>query len=424
MKVVTLLPADIYTVVNKTVLTNIDRDNLLSLYEPIIGVTAISLYLTLWRDLGNVEILSRDYTHHHLMKSLKLDLNEIKLARETLEAVGLIRTYIKCGEINSYIYELYSPLSSHEFFNHPIFNVILYNNIGKSEYESLKMLYDKVNVDMKDYEEITRLMDMTFKTCSVNESVNPLVHTELSINMSDQVDFDLIVSSIPKEIMNDKFINKKIKELINNLAFTYNINTLKMIELIRTSINEKGAIDKELLRKNARKYYQYNNNGALPTLVYRTQPEYLKNPSGDLSNRGKIIAVFENTTPYDFLVSKSKGHNPTNRDLKIVEYLLVDVGLKPAVVNVLIDYVLKKNDNKLNQAFIEAIASQWMRSGVETASDAMEMAEKHNKKYNKRVEIKEKNKSEEPVWFNDHIDREEISEDERRDLEELMSKFR
>lgn len=424
MEINTLLPADIYTVINKTVLTEVDRNNLISLYEPIIGVLATSLYLTLWRDLGKSEIISNDYTHHHLMKILKLELFEIKAAREALEAVGLLRTYILEGEINKYVYELYSPLSAYEFFNHPILNVILYNNIGKNEYEELKMVYDKINVDLKDYKEITKLMDMTYKTSNVSVNVNPSVHTELSINMSDQVDFDLIISSIPKGLLADKWMNKKVKELINNLAFTYNINTLKMVELIRSSINERGAIDKDVLRKSARKYYQYNNNGSLPTLVYRTQPEYLKNPTGDLSPRGKIIAVFENTTPYDFLASKSKGHMPTNRDLKIIEYLLVDIGLKPAVVNVLIDYVLKKNDNKLNQNFIEAIASQWVRSGVETASDAMEMAEKHNKKYNKREEVKEKNKNQEPVWFNENISREKISDIERQELEELMSKFR
>ena len=420
---ITLLPADIYTVVNKTVLTDTDRNNLISLYEPIIGVVATSLYLTLWRDLGKSEIISPDYTHHHLMKILKLELTEIKLALSSLEAVGLIRTYVKEDEINKYVYELYSPLSSYEFFHHPVLNVVLYNNIGKEEYDSLKQVYDRVNIDLKDYHEITKLMDMTYKTSSVADSVNPQVHNELSITISDQVDFDLILSSIPKGILSEKVFSKKTKELINNLAFTYNINTLKMVELIRSSINAAGTIDKELLRKSARKFYQYNNDGNLPTLVYRSQPDYLKSPVGDNTNRGKIIKVFENTTPYDFLASKSKGNSPTNHDLKIVEYLLVDVGLKPAVVNVLIDYVLKVNDNKFNQNFVETIAAQWVRSGIKTASDAMSMAEKHHKKYNK-VTKEEKKKSIEPVWFNENIKREEISDEDLKQLEDLMSKYR
>ena len=37
MKLITLLPADKYVVVNKTMLTDKERKNLISLYEPIIG---------------------------------------------------------------------------------------------------------------------------------------------------------------------------------------------------------------------------------------------------------------------------------------------------------------------------------------------------------------------------------------------------
>ena len=47
MKNITILPADTYTVVNKTVLNESDRKLISMLYQPIIGHTAVSLYLTL-----------------------------------------------------------------------------------------------------------------------------------------------------------------------------------------------------------------------------------------------------------------------------------------------------------------------------------------------------------------------------------------
>ena len=95
MATVTLLPADTYTVINKTILTAQDKKNIISLYEPIIGPIAISLYLTLWRDLDTLEIMSRDFNHHHLMTLLKAKLDDIHEARKALEAVGLIKTYFK-----------------------------------------------------------------------------------------------------------------------------------------------------------------------------------------------------------------------------------------------------------------------------------------------------------------------------------------
>ena len=101
MKTISLLPADIYTVINKSILTEIDKKNLITLYEPIIGPLAVSLYLTLWRDLDKLEIMSIDYTHHHLMTILKSSLDTIKTAREALEGIGLLKTFIKEDEINS-----------------------------------------------------------------------------------------------------------------------------------------------------------------------------------------------------------------------------------------------------------------------------------------------------------------------------------
>ncbi|MCM1053137.1 MAG: DnaD domain protein [Ruminococcus sp.] len=423
MKLITLLPADQYVVINRTILTEIDKKNLINLYEPIIGFGATSLYLTLWSDLDRLEIMSKDFTHHHLMSILKCSLENIKEAREALEAIGLIKTYFKEGNINSYVYELYSPLSASEFFNNPILNIVLYNNVGEIEYNDLKKMYKKVVIDLKDYEEITKPLNETFK--STNTPVIDAKEREtLPLNIKSDIDFDLIISSIPRGIINEKAFSKKTRELIINLSFIYDLDTLKMTELIRTSINEKGFIDKETLRKNARKYYQFNN-GALPTLVYRTQPEYLRTPVGDNSKRGLIINAFENTSPYDFLKNKYRGTNPTARDLKLLELLLIDLELNPAVVNVLIDYVLKKNNNKLTLSYVETIAGQWKRAGVKTAKEAMELAEKeHKKTLKKSSNVKSSTKEAKvPVWFNQNIEKEDVSDEEAEELASLLNNF-
>ena len=254
---VTLLPADRYVVINKTILTDADRKYLISFYEPIIGHLAISLYLILINDLEESKGVSRDFTHHHLMSLLKTPLKILKEAREALEATGLLKTYFKKGDVNNYIYEIYSPLSPSEFFNHPILNIVLYNNIGATEYEYLKKQYQKLKVDTKEYIDITKKLDDVMES-GINVSVVDVKERSINdIEVKDQVDFDLILSSIPKGIINEKVFTKKTKELINNLAFIYKIDTLKMIELIRSVLNEYGMIDKDNLRINARKMYLF-----------------------------------------------------------------------------------------------------------------------------------------------------------------------
>lgn len=425
MKQITLLPADTYKVVNKTILNDYDKKVIINLYQPIIGPMAVSLYLTFISDLNMSESLSDNYSHHHLMISLKSGLDVIKQARCALEAVGLVKTFVKVDDnLNNYIYEIYSPISPNEFFNHPILNVILYNNIGKKEYDYLKEYYKKNYIDLKEYKDITSTMNNTYKSVSnYNTKTVDVIDKEiLGTNISDVIDFDMIISSIPTNIISEKALNKKTRELINNLAFVYDIDNLRMIDLIRMSIEDNGMINKEKLVLNVRKYYDFNNNGNLPTLIYRTQPEYLKQKYNDTSNRGKMLYVFDNTSPYDFLMGKYKGVKPTSRDLKLLEYLAVELKMKPAVINVLIDYVLRINDNKLNRSYVEAIAGQWVRSNITTASSAMERAEKEHKKNKNKVFVKKHETV--PVWFNEKNVSIDLTENEKNELENLLKDFR
>ena len=431
MKEKTILPADTYIVVNKTILTEVDKKNLINLYEPIVGPLPVSLYMTLWSDLDKSETISKDYTHHHLMTFLKTGLEDIKEARKALESMGLLKTYLKKeNDINHYIYELFSPLSAYEFFNHPILNVVLYNNIGENEYNGLLKYYKKPTFKYDDYEEITVKLNDTFRSTVGNIFNNGDIKakSENKLMIDSLIDFDMLMESIPNKVLSDKALNKRMRELINSLAFIYNLDTLKLSEIIRLTIDNNGMINKDLLIKEVRKYYEYNNGGTLPTLIYRTQPDYLKSPEGNLSNKGKMIYIFENTSPYDFLRSKCGDAEPVKRDLKLLEDLIIDYKLKPGVVNVLIDYVLKTNDNKLTKSLVETIAGQWIRKKIETVEDAMEIARKNHQMNIRSQSIKKnvnnKNSNTVPVWFDKDINKEVATDEEREAIEEMLKEYR
>ncbi len=426
MKTVTLLPADSYKVYNETILTDLDRKTLINLYEPIVGSDAISLFFTLWSDLDKQEISSEVFTHHHLMSILKADLLKIKEARKCLEAVGLLRSYLKIEEnVNEYIYLLYSPMNPKEFFSHPVLSVVLYNNIGVKEYERLASYYKKSPINFTDFVEITASMNNTFKSTN-KDDIKVLARgiNSNGVNLENKIDFDLITASLPPHLLSSRALNKRVKELINSLAFVYDLDTLKMVEILRMVIDENGMINKQKLILTTRKYYEFNNNGNLPTLIYRTQPDYLKGPTGEVSNRARMQYIFENTSPYDYLRKKYKGATPTSRDLKLLEFLAVELKLKPGVINVLIDYVLRINDNKLNKNYVETIAGQWARMGLMTVEDAMKVAEKEHKKNKKKTVGLKSNKEIIPVWFNNNNEKVEVSEDEKKELESLLEKFR
>ena len=423
-----LLPADTYIVVNKTILNDNDRKILTMLYQPIIGSISTNLYNTLCLNLDKNEFMSDEFTHHSLMVNNKINLEDILEAREKLEGIGLLKTFVKEKEdSNSYVYELFSPLSASEFFSHPILNIVLYNNVGKKEYERLVLYFKVPRVNLSEYEDITKSFDDVYSSVPSSSFINNLIDVqEVSkngIRLNYNFDYDLLISSFPKETINEKTFNKENRELIEYLSYIYNLDTLEIKDLIISSLNDKLMIDKVSLRKNARNYYQYQNNGKLPTLIYQNQPEYLRSPEGKDSKRAKMVYTFETTSPYNFLKSKYNGSKPTSRDLKLIEDLMVDVGLKPGVVNVLIDYALRVNNNKLNKAFIETIAGQWKRLNIETADVAMNQASKESKSKKVKETIYKKKEVNLPEWFNKENTKEEISKDEEDEVKKLLEDF-
>ena len=245
------------------------------------------------------------------------------------------------------------------------------------------------------------------------------------LEFETKLNLDNIISLIPEEILNYKAITKDIKEYIQKISFIYNFDEDRMSEIIRNSINMKKNIDKSLLRENARRYYQFENSGRLPSLIYRSQPEYLRKPTGDSSKKAKIIYQFETTSPYDFLCSKYNGIKPSKGEINLLEYLLFDMDLKPGVVNVLIDYVLKINNNKLTKKFIETIAAQWAKSKVETVEAAMKLAEKEYKSRNIYInKNKSRNIETVPTWFNKKISENKASQSEIDEMNKMLSEFK
>ena len=203
MKMISLLPADTYTVVNKSIITEEDRNNLISLYEPLIGPIPLALYFTLLHDLRLTKYISEDFTHYHLMNIMKSSLDTIKESREVLEGFGLIRTYLKEGEPNSYVYEIYSPLSAHEFFSSPIFNISLYNTIGKQEYQFLKEEYQLPTIELKGYKDVSANLNMNFSSSSTIEPIETQSVTRQKIKLQSNIDFNLIAASMPKGLIKE-----------------------------------------------------------------------------------------------------------------------------------------------------------------------------------------------------------------------------
>ncbi len=422
-----VLPADLFTVVNKTILQDKDRDLLYMLYQPIIGADAVSLYFSLCMYLDKLEVISNDWNHHHLMTTLRMSLETIVVAREKLEAVGLLKTYVKKGTINEFVYEIYSPLSASEFFGNPLLSTILYNNVGDKEYERLTSIFILPKINLKEYEDITCKFQDVFEPEDITNFEQLLLDLRQShknkLEIMATIDLEHILTTIPEEMLNIRSITNETREFLYRISFVYGFSDNEMIHLLQSSLTVKRTIDKEKFMSNARNYYKFEHFGELPSLALKTQPEYLRKKNRTTNMRDKKIYEFETTPPYEYLYSKHTGTRLTDAEIQMLSYLLCEMCLNPGVVNVLLDYVLQESENKLVPTYVESVAGLFSRNKITTVEQAMELAEKEHKK---RLEMKKKktpNKQEQvPVWIDKEFEVKEASKEEQEKMKEMISR--
>lgn len=116
-------------------------------------------------------------------------------------------------------------------------------------------------INTNNYQNITSSFNEIFGSIPLTsyEVINDNVrkYNKLKLNINSNFDFDFLTSSLPKNIISDKILNKETKELIINLSYIYDLDVMKMANIIKGCINERGLINKEELRKNCRNYYQF-----------------------------------------------------------------------------------------------------------------------------------------------------------------------
>lgn len=460
-----MLPVDRYTVAANGLLHEYDRKVLTFLYQPLIGSTCFSLYMTLWAELAENRLWSSSNTHHSLMNFMDMNLERIYQARVKLEGIGLLKVYEKKDEESrSFIYELIPPLTPEEFFLDGMLNIYLYRKVGKNQYSRLKRFFSDDNIHSKDeYQDVTKSFQDVYMS-GHQESISFTSETEQIILPSDgqrfigryepegiqvsqvQFNFDLLAAGLNESLVPKKALTNRVKNAISNLAYLYGIDPIQMKNIVISALTENNEINIEELRKSARDWYQLTNYDQLPSLVDRTQPVLHQTQQKEPETKEEeLLRYLEMTSPRQLLKDISGGAEPSKADLQIIEDVMFQQKLLPGVVNVLIQYVMLKSDMKLTKAYVEKIASHWARKKITTAKEAFVLAKNEHKQYTEWADGKKTPKTTKssgkkkpirtemlPDWFDDQEktspagkkkDDEEL-ELKKRELEETLKKLR
>ena len=450
-----IIPGDQYTVSIDGEPNEGDLKVLTFLYQPLIGAICVSLYMTLRNQVEVGKLKSEPVSHYYIMNLLDLNLPEILKARQRLEAIGLLDSYVKTdGDIRSFVYLLKPPLAPAQFFSDGLLNIYLYQKIGRDYYQRLKHTFRDEPLDTNGFDKVTKGFQDIFVSSHYPyheefvkddiEAKYPSKAESSPIAVSPEFfDFELFMAGINEGVLPKKAITPEVKEVILKLAFLYEIDAIQMKNILYSAIDENNAVDLEILRKSARDWYTIEHYSSLPKLVDRTQsPIYQSEIQAPKTKEDRLIRYLETVSPRQVMADLSEGSEPAAADLKLIEDIMFKQKLTPGVVNVLIQYCMLRSDMKLPKSFAEKIASHWARKKVKTVPEAMELAKSEQRQYEewqqgkkekekKQTTYRKKTRTEPvPDWLEQRDEpqqKEETSKDfeeRKKQLEERLKKYK
>jgi replication initiation and membrane attachment protein len=223
------------------------------------------------------------------------------------------------------------------------------------------------------------------------------------IKFNSEFNMDLFINGLSKHFFDESVMTDKFKDTITKLAFTYNLNEVDMQDVYINSLTSKGKLDYKLLPKATRKHYQYKYSKKAPKLGIKDM------------NDSPLMHI--NTISPAELLEELSGMPAASSDLDIVYKLMSINKLTPELINTLIYYVLKVNNNKMpTYPYFEKIANEWGRAGIKTPEDAVEyinrMTVKKGSTKSKRID-----KAKKPEWYKEYIE-ERKQKDEKIKIED------
>ena len=358
----TLRPKDVYRVEMTENLSEDAISSLVTLYLPLMGKDAVLLYFLLHSE-GRLQHTQE--SHSRLFEILNLSADEVETARMHLEEYLLLRTYVQEGETrNSYIYHLNAPLPSESFLSSHEFVSMYIHALGSRQADNTVAKFVSGSISTSGYKDITvsvrRMPEERFHEASVSfQKVRPR-YTFSNEDVDINFDYDHFFATTSDVVFPNILRTRENLELIGKLATLYGLSADRMRILVGHAITlDPPVLDTEKLKNSAAR--------AVPDVTTAKDPYSLP--------------------PVSFLMAKQNGAMVSQTDKRILEKLRMEMHFPNEVINIMIEYILKRSDNRLNSRFVDMIAGEWARDGVKTREDAIKETKKNTGVRKKRTDV-------------------------------------
>ncbi|AGR41544.1 DnaD domain protein [Spiroplasma taiwanense] len=360
-----------YRIILKNIIDSSNNKVLTYLYQPILGLKAISIYQSLICEESIMHGFKKiEFNESRLLKLTGLSLENLKNYIRKLEAMGLIQTLVNLKTMSK-VFNIFSPLDPVSFFKNNIFNNALQKKIGKDEYEFTRFIFR----DEGDYSTESGYSDTSSKFLEVFDEFKNLKNNDDAKFLEAKprrtnallkgLDYSVLLDSLKKEkiIISDK--NHEVKEIIEEVFGCYNISQFQIKEIIRKIYKP------DIFSFSKSEFYSqvtnllFDNNELDTMPVEFDSKQYIKNQTN------KKIKEMETIDSKQYLLALLNITSLTNSQIEIIDTLQNKYKLRNSVINCLLEFSYFKNDKAIIANYLYKIAQTMIENNIKTADEAM-----------------------------------------------------
>ncbi len=367
--------SDSFIVTQSPALSTQDISTLAHLYLPLIKPDGLALYLFLSRLVDEPAHQSMTYPISFIYDSLSVNPERFLDVRKRLEGAQLLKTY----DSDLVTFVPLAPLKPEGFFNSPLL-AHLKTHLPKERIADLKMRLLPKRASFPKKSDISASFESTFGALkgSFKEPDLTFIASLPTIDIND------FLSRIPTTWIPESKRSEALKSTLSHLAYVYNLDESRLKTVIEQSLKHPHPFEFDQLSDQASTLY-----------VGGDAPQTLD------------VDAFKKMHPADVLKMMTGSHVPAS-ELKIVDKIIRESGLKLEVISVLIAYVITELNGQMPvYKYFEKVSGQWHRNGIATA----EMAVAHIKTTKqKKSTAKTKPKEAATIdWFKDYLKEKDAS---------------
>lgn len=378
-------PKDTVNLMKFTFISDLHMRSLISLYQPLVGKEAVSLYLILKEYLD--QTVDQETMLSDILAQLNCGVKDYYQARIKLEAYGLIRVFKHQSDDSNYALGLEAPMTPYSFFADSMMKMMLIEKLGERLVNELEERFQVHSQQLAEYREVTKSfldvihLDMEKMSGTVDKEKSnqtmPESITDQAMN-SDQFDWSFFVEGLNKHYINSSSLDLKMKKLIYTFHVIYNINELEMQKFVLEAADiASGEVDENKLTSIIQKRYlkqskPKESENVLDNQAYKVSQLKQK---GFSTEEIEIIMHAQNMNPYAYLksIKQQKGGFVSSNETWLLKELVENAPLSTAVINILINYLLIiKDAPTLEKSIATKIANDWAQSQVKSPEEAMQ----------------------------------------------------